>query len=245
MSRTVVRWLATVFALSCGTVLEAQQRQVRPAPTPPPAVAPPVMLPYPPLMTPPAGGLLPNVPFTPPPNATPPRDLFRVQPNDRVFSRTHARPFSGFGGGGYLPGIPQIEPATPESGLSPSEYATGMLRLVVTPSDAQVFLDSYYVGTVRDLDLQRALSLPAGVHRIELRAPEYEPVVVDVRIAPHETLTYRASLDRTQAPAPAPARAPASGPTKMYVIPNCYAGNVPPRANRLPRGCDLKDLQVL
>jgi hypothetical protein len=31
----------------------------------------------------------------------------------------------------------------------------------------------------------------------------------------------------------------------MYVIPNCYLGNIPPRANRLPSGCDIKQVQVL
>jgi len=33
--------------------------------------------------------------------------------------------------------------------------------------------------------------------------------------------------------------------TKMYMIPNCYLGNIPPRANRLPQGCDIKQVQVL
>jgi hypothetical protein len=31
----------------------------------------------------------------------------------------------------------------------------------------------------------------------------------------------------------------------MYLIPNCYLGNVPPRANRLSPGCDIKQVQVL
>jgi PEGA domain-containing protein len=247
MFATNVRVLLIVLAVPAAAGLHAQQRQPHPAPLPP-AVPPPVMLPYPPLMPQPAGGLPFGVPFTPPPDAMAPRDLFRVQPNDRVFTRTHIPPFRTFGGGAYLPGIPQIEPATPELAPPGYAYATGLLRLVVTPADAQVFVDSYYVGTVRDLDLQRALPLPAGSHRVEIRAPDYEPIVVDVRIVPHETVTYRAALEPTRPPAaaPAPARAtPASGPTKMYVIPNCYAGNVPPRANRLPRGCDVKDVQVL
>jgi PEGA domain-containing protein len=246
MATGMIRFLTAVLALSCAAGLEAQQRQARPAPTPRP-VAPPVLLPYPPLTPPPAGGLLPRVPFTPPPNPFGQRDLFRVRPNDRVFSRTRVPPGFGYGAGGYLPGMPQVEPATPESAASGYDYASGLLRVNVTPTDAQVFVDSYYVGTVRDLDIQQTLTLPAGLHRVEIRAPDYEPVAVDVRIAPHETLTYRAALERTQAPrVSAPARtAPASGPTKMYVIPNCYAGNVPPRAKRLPQGCDVKDVQIL
>ncbi len=45
------------------------------------------------------------------------------------------------------------------------------------------------------------------------------------------------------APLP-PARLP-DGPTRIYVIPNCYAGNVPPRADRLPAGCDITRVRIL
>ncbi len=31
----------------------------------------------------------------------------------------------------------------------------------------------------------------------------------------------------------------------MYLIPNCYLGNVPPRPSRLPSGCDITRVQVL
>lgn len=37
--------------------------------------------------------------------------------------------------------------------------------------------------------------------------------------------------------------AASAGP--MYVIPNCYLGNVPPRQERLPLGCDINHVQVL
>ena len=70
-------------------------------------------------------------------------------------------------------------------------------------------------------------------------------MTVDIRITPYETVTYRAALEPLR-PAAAPA-APsvASANTKMYLIPNCYLGNIPPRANRLPAGCDVKQVQVL
>jgi hypothetical protein len=41
------------------------------------------------------------------------------------------------------------------------------------------------------------------------------------------------------------APAPAGPATVMYLIPNCYLGNLPPRQNRLPSGCDAKRVQVL
>ena len=31
----------------------------------------------------------------------------------------------------------------------------------------------------------------------------------------------------------------------MYVIPGCYAGNMAPRADRLPSGCDIKQVRVI
>jgi hypothetical protein len=122
--------------------------------------------------------------------------------------------------------------------------ATGLLRLSVTPDQAQVFVDSYYVGTVEDVNAQRVLELSAGPHRLEFRAPQYQTLTVDVRILPYETVTYRGALEFKRLPVPAPP--PAAGPpTVMYVIPKCYLGNLPPRQSRLPSGCDVKQVQVL
>jgi hypothetical protein len=121
--------------------------------------------------------------------------------------------------------------------------STGLLRLAVTPAGAQVFVDSYYVGTVEDVNAQRVLELEAGPHRLEIRAPQYQTLAVDLRIQPLETVTYRGALEPTRAaPAPPPA---AGAPTVMYVIPNCYMGNLPPRQSRLPSGCDVKHVEVL
>jgi hypothetical protein len=122
--------------------------------------------------------------------------------------------------------------------------ATGLLRLSVTPIFAQVFIDSYYVGTVADIDAQRVLTVDAGVHRIEFRAPQYQTLTVDVRVMPYETVTYRGALEPIR-PAPPAASAHAASPGPMYLIPNCYLGNVPPRPSRLPAGCDVNKVQVL
>lgn len=120
----------------------------------------------------------------------------------------------------------------------------GLLRLSVTPGSAHVFVDSLYVGTVDDVNAQGGvIQLEAGPHRLEFRAPGYATHTVDVRINPLETVTYRATLDLARPPA---ATAPtAAAPTVMYVIPNCYLGNLPPRQSRLPSGCDVKQVQVL
>jgi hypothetical protein len=212
---------------------QSSQHVSRPAPpasprTPPRTVAPPLTFPFPPLMTPPAGGLLPRagegVPFR-----TGPRRLY-----------------GGYGGSFYSPFYEYPTDTSVAPGTNrPSASVTGLLRLDVTPLTAQVFIDSLYVGTVADINAQRVLQLPDGPHHLEIHSPQYQTVTVDIRITPYETVTYRATLEPLR-PAAAPAAPPvAAANAKMYVIPNCYLGNIPPRANRLPSGCDIKQVQVL
>ena len=177
-------------------------------------------------MQPPTGGLTPRFGEGPP---------FRTR-----------RPSFPSGSGAYAPfifGYPEtadVESRRSSRAPAPTP-STGLLRLAVAPSSAQVFVDSYYMGTVEDVNAQRVLELEAGPHRLEIRAPQYQTLTVDVRILPLETVTYRGTLEPTRAPAPPPA----GPPTVMYVIPNCYLGNLPPRQSRLPSGCDVKQVQVL
>ena len=209
-----------------------------PPPLPPPTigpVGPPMLFPFTPLMSPPAGGL------TPPAGQTDPRFAPRTQ------NRAHAPRSSQFGSpfyGPFVSGYSSVEDAAIAAPSAPAGVPTGLLRLSVTPASAQVFIDSYFVGTVADLEAQRALTLPAGPHRIEIRAPYYQPLIVDVRIAPYEIVTYRAALERAR-PEPPAAPGPSTSSGPMYLIPNCYVGNVPPRASRLPAGCDVNKVQVL
>jgi hypothetical protein len=207
-----------------------------PAPTPSQSAGPPIVYPFPPLMSPPAGGLI--------------RPSGQMDPrfSPRTPNRARAPRSGQFGSpffyGPFASGYSTVEDAAIAAPSPPVAAPTGLLRLSVTPASAQVFIDSYYVGTVADLEAQRALTLPAGPHRIEIRAPYYQPLIVDVRITPYEIVTYRAALERARPePSAAPRPAVSSGP--MYLIPNCYVGNVPPRPGRLPAGCDIKQVQVL
>jgi hypothetical protein len=212
-----------------------------PSPSPPPSQppttqAPPIVFPFPPLMPPPTGGLNPR---------------FAEEPRFQTFS-----PLFFPGGGGTVYGpyyYPYDYPYDSSKSFKrgarrvplPAPPATGLLRIDVTPGTAQVYVDSYYVGTVDDVNAQRVLTLEAGPHRLEFRAPQYRTSTVDVRVLPYETVTYRGTLEAERA-APAPVAPAAAGPpTPMYVIPNCYLGNVPPRASRLPSGCDVKNVQVV
>ena len=200
--------------------------QPPPRPTP---IAPPVQLPFPPLMTPPAGGLFPK-PGDPP---------FRT--HSRMFFPTAIYPPYAIVGAPYQ--VEAVPPAPPA--LAPS----GWLRLAVTPGSAQVYVDSLFVGAVDEVNA-RLLQLVAGPHRVEIRSPQYEPLLVDVNVPAYETLTYRGALEPARLPAIAPSRpaapaVPAATPSVLYVIPGCYAGNVPPRASRLPAGCDITRVRTI
>jgi hypothetical protein len=206
-----------------------------PAPPPKPSAGPPpIIYPFAPLMPPPAGGL------TQPAGGLPPNvnDAYRPRRRNPLFI-----PYgSGYAAYGY--GIDDSANASDRAQPAPSAPPTGLLRLAVTPASAQVFIDSYYVGTVEDIDAQRVLRLEAGPHRIEMRAPEYRTLTVDVRVLPLETVTYRGALEPIR-PQPATTPAPAGPATVMYMIPKCYLGNLPPRQSRLPSGCDVKQVQIL
>jgi hypothetical protein len=74
---------------------------------------------------------------------------------------------------------------------------TGGLRLKVEPSNAEVFVDGYFAGIVNDFNGHfQQLKLTAGPHRVEVRAPGYEPLVFDVSIQPRHTTEYRGTLPR-------------------------------------------------
>ena len=231
-----IRTLVAMFAAMILLVPQAAHAQARsggqPRPSPPPrmpalppSVPPPIVYPFAPLMPPPPGGLNP-----------------RFGENPRF--RTRQQLF--FPSTGYAPLFFGDQESTEFSlrRSQPPAADRGLLRLSVTPADAQVFVDSYYVGTVDDINAQRVLELESGPHRIEFRAPQYQTLTVDVRILPYETVTYRGALEPMRLPTQA-AASPGGASTVMYLIPKCYLGNRPPREDRLPSGCDIKQVQVL
>ncbi len=98
--------------------------------------------------------------------------------------------YSGYGGygGGYDP-YPRYS----------TEDGDGALRLKVKPREAEVFVDGYYAGVIDDFDgVFQRLHLDSGPHRVEIRAPGYEPLVFDVRIEQGHTTTYTGGLQKIQ-----------------------------------------------
>ena len=111
--------------------------------------------------------------------------------------------FDGLGLGGYYGGYDDplggyYDPYGRYQWYPRSSYTfgwEGKLHLKVTPRDASVSVDGYYVGIVDDFDgVFQRLHIEAGPHRIEMSAPGYEPLTFDVRIEPDQALTYRGEL---------------------------------------------------
>ncbi len=91
-----------------------------------------------------------------------------------------------------------IAPAPTPVETPPAAAATGALRVIGTPENAEIFVDGAYVGTVAEIGLADGLPLETGPHQLDLQAPNHEPAGVAIRISPNRTTTYRVVLTRTQ-----------------------------------------------
>ena len=81
---------------------------------------------------------------------------------------------------------------------TPVKEEKGVLRLRVKPREAEVYVDGGLVGQVNQFEsLFHKLRLEAGVHRVELRAPGYQPLIFNARIVEGETMTYSGTLEKT------------------------------------------------
>jgi hypothetical protein len=76
---------------------------------------------------------------------------------------------------------------------------SGGLRLKVEPKNADVFVDGRYAGIVDDFDgMFQHLDLRPGSHHINVRAPGYEPLGIDIVVQSHHTTVYHGVLTRSQ-----------------------------------------------
>lgn len=130
---------------------------------------------------------------------------------------------------------PGSRASTPTTGAD----GTGTLAFDLEPSmSADVFVDGSYAGTTEIVG--EGLELTAGRHTVELRASGFEMRRFETQIAAGKIVTFRGSLTKSEEPetqAPA-AETPPSKPRTFYVVPGCYAGDVPPQPATLPAGCD-------
>jgi len=223
-----------------GSSRSQSQTSAPPPPPPAPATASSGIAQLPPLQ-----GISP----LPPPAGTP--DLFLAGP--RTYAprlnrgNRSSRFLNSYGYAGAYVGNGYYEPNSNDRRANDADanLDVGYLRLNVQPYTAQVFIDGFYVSSVEAFTGGGgARALPAGPHRVEIRADGYETATFDVRIDPNETITYRRELGKAEEPKQARNVAPAI-PKTFYVIPKCYAGDKKPNANQLPKGCRASDLRTI
>ena len=79
--------------------------------------------------------------------------------------------------------------------IGPGSNTYGGVSLEIYPNDGAVYVDGVYAGEVREFDgSQQPLTLVPGTHRIDVEAPGYEPLSVDVTVRPGEVIPYRGDL---------------------------------------------------
>jgi hypothetical protein len=79
--------------------------------------------------------------------------------------------------------------------VAPGTTSYGGVALEITPAEADVYVDGQYAGHAQDFDgTSQPLTLTVGTHRIEVQAPGYQPMTVDVGIQPGQVIPYRGDL---------------------------------------------------
>ena len=79
------------------------------------------------------------------------------------------------------------------------ERESGSLRVLVDPSEARVYVDGYYAGTVDDFDgLLQRLNVAPGRHEIALKLEGYKTHRVKVYVTPDATTKLQYDLEKGQ-----------------------------------------------
>jgi hypothetical protein len=80
---------------------------------------------------------------------------------------------------------------------SDSQPFSGSLRIKVSPSKSQVYIDGVLQGIVDDFDgLSNHLEVGQGPHQLEIRADGYETLTESIDIDAGKTQTFRGSLKK-------------------------------------------------
>jgi len=134
---------------------------------------------------------------------------------DPFFSPWYPYPY------GYYPAF-----ARPESDI----------RVLVTPKEAEVYVDGYYAGIVDDFNgVFQRLRVPPGEHEITLHLAGYRTVTQKLYLAPNSTFKLRYTIEKlapgeTSEPPPA---APTPPPTAVQTAP---PPRMEPRSGMPPMG---------
>jgi hypothetical protein len=183
---------------------------------------------------------------------TPPAPAPNAPPRSGRRKGAHARPgvvylVPAFGWTEPLrTAVPAATAPLPPSLPAPTR-PIGVLWLDLQPArTGQVYIDDEFVGTPEEIG--GGVTLEAGIHRVAIRAPGYQPLVFNVRIDADRAITYRDTLqpvaptaraEPANEPGPAAASAAPIPRKPFYFIPGCYLGDVPPAEAGLPASCDI------
>jgi len=94
---------------------------------------------------------------------------------------------------------PADYPSDPQGAIAaqPGQANTGGLSFEITPNDAQLFIDGRMIGTVGQFTpTSQPLGLTAGRHHVELQAPGYRTMSIDVDIIAGQVIPYQGTLER-------------------------------------------------
>ena len=108
---------------------------------------------------------------------------------------TSAYPPSSYPTSGY-PSASYPQSTYPSAaGTDPAN--TGGVSFEITPATAQIIVDGSYAGTVGEFGASmQPLGLPAGRHRIEIRAPGYQTMSFDAEIVVGQVIPYQGAMER-------------------------------------------------
>lgn len=106
-------------------------------------------------------------------------------------------------------------------------YDEASARIEVTPSDAQVYVDGYYVGTVDDFDgVFQRLHVRAGEHTLEIYKDGYRTIRERVDFKRGETYRVKFAME--------PLAGGEAPPARPVPDPNAPARDEGPRGDRMP-----------
>jgi len=80
--------------------------------------------------------------------------------------------------------------------LPPADAPPGDVKFDVTPKEAAIYADGFYVGIVDDFNGSQHMMLTQGKHHLVLMLDGYETHEVDLSIDSENTITYRATLKK-------------------------------------------------
>jgi len=109
---------------------------------------------------------------------------------DVTFSRKLQRARDG------AAGVETIPPASDTDLAPPCNGSSAALRLDVTPKDADVYADGFYVGRADDFSGSQHLRLTQDRHHLMLKREGYETTEFNLTVASDRLETYRASMKK-------------------------------------------------